>query len=142
MKMIDSTGIELRGKTTVVVGASNIVGKPIAVMLMQRDATVVSLNKYTPNDMVYTRHADVVVAAAGVPGLVKGDWIKPGAIVVDVGTSRVKGPDGAIRTVGDVDFASVSPKAAFLSPVPGGVGPVTVAMLLENVVASAERAST
>lgn len=142
MKLIDSTGIDLRGKTAAVVGASNIVGKPVAVMLMQREATVLSLNKFTSGITELTSQADVVIAAAGVPGLVKADWIKPGAVVIDVGIHRVTGPDGKAKTVGDVDGAGpggVGAKASWLSPVPGGVGPVTVAMLLENVAASAER---
>jgi methylenetetrahydrofolate dehydrogenase (NADP+)/methenyltetrahydrofolate cyclohydrolase len=139
MKLIDSTGLDLRGKTAAVVGASNIVGKPVAVMLMQREATVLSLNKFTPGITGLTKGADVVVAAAGVAGLVKGDWLKPGAVVIDVGIHRVTGADGKSRTVGDVDGSSVGAVAGWLSPVPGGVGPVTVAMLLENVVASAER---
>lgn len=139
MRLIDSTGIELRGKTVAVVGASNIVGKPVAVMLMQREATVLSLNKFTPGIQALTSGADVVVAAAGVTGLVTAEWVRAGAVVIDVGIHRVVGADGKARTVGDVDGASVGAKAAWLSPVPGGVGPVTVAMLLENVVASAER---
>ncbi|MFM9958404.1 MAG: bifunctional 5,10-methylenetetrahydrofolate dehydrogenase/5,10-methenyltetrahydrofolate cyclohydrolase [Phycisphaerales bacterium] len=139
MKLIDATGLDLRGKTAAVVGASNIVGKPVAVMLMQREATVLSLNKFTPEITRLTGAADVVVAAAGVPGLVKAEWIKPGAVVIDVGIHRVTGADGKAKTVGDVDAAAVVAKAGWISPVPGGVGPVTVAMLLENVVSSAER---
>lgn len=142
MKMIDATGLDLRGKTAAVVGASNIVGKPVAVMLMQREATVLSLNKFTPRITELTSGADVVIAAAGVPGLVKAEWIKPGAVVIDVGIHRVTGTDGKARTVGDVEAGGpggVGAKAGWLSPVPGGVGPVTVAMLLENVVSSAER---
>ncbi len=139
MKLIDSTGLDLRGKAAAVVGASNIVGKPVAVMLMQREATVLSLNKFTPGITGLTKGADVVVAAAGVAGLVKGDWLKPGAVVIDVGIHRVTGADGKSRTVGDVDAVSVGAVAGWLSPVPGGVGPITVAMLLENVVAAAER---
>lgn len=139
MRLIDATGIDLRGKTAAVVGASNIVGKPVAVMLMQREATVLSLNKFTEGITAHTRAADVLIAAAGVPALIKPDWIKPGAVVIDVGIHRVNGPDGKPRTVGDVDPAAAA-VAGHLSPVPGGVGPVTVAMLLENVVASAEKA--
>lgn len=139
MRLIDATGIDLKGKTAAVVGASNIVGKPVAVMLMRREATVLSLNKFTEGITAHTRAADVLVAAAGVPGLVKPDWIKPGAVVIDVGIHRINGPDGKPRTVGDVDPAAAA-VAGHLSPVPGGVGPVTVAMLLENVVASAEKA--
>ncbi len=137
--MIESTGVELRGKTCVIVGASNIVGKPIAVLLMKHDATVVSANKYTADLPELTRRADVLVAAAGVPGLIKASMVKPGAIVVDVGTSRVADSAGVMRTVGDVAFEEVSKVAGWITPVPGGVGPVTVAMLLNNVVDAAER---
>ena len=139
MRMIDATGLELRGKVAAVVGASDIVGKPIAAMLMQREATVFSLNKFTPDITALTRQADVLVAAAGVVRLVKADWVKPGAVVIDVGIHRVPGPGGKLVTVGDVDFEAVKQAAGWISPVPGGVGPVTVAMLLENVVSAAER---
>lgn len=139
LKMIQSTGIALKGKRCVVVGASNIVGKPIAVLLMREEATVVSCNKFTQGITDLTRDADVLIAAAGVPELVKADWVKPGAVVVDVGLSRVPGPDGKMKTVGDVAFDEVSRVAGWVSPVPGGVGPMTVAMLLHNVVEAAER---
>lgn len=139
LKMIQSTGIALKGKRCVVVGASNIVGKPIAVLLMREEATVVSCNKFTEGITDLTRDADVLIAAAGVPELVKADWVKPGAVVVDVGLSRVPGPDGKMKTVGDVAFDGVSRVAGWVSPVPGGVGPMTVAMLLHNVVEAAER---
>jgi methylenetetrahydrofolate dehydrogenase (NADP+)/methenyltetrahydrofolate cyclohydrolase len=138
LEMIEHTGIDLRGARAVVVGASNIVGKPIAVLLMRAEATVVSANKFTHGLAALCREADVVVAAAGVPGLVKPEWIKPGAVVVDVGINRVKQPDGRTMTVGDVDPA-VAGVAGWLSPVPGGVGPMTVAMLLRNVVDAALR---
>lgn len=134
LEMIEWTRTPLRGARCVVVGASNIVGKPIAVLLMRAEATVVSCNKYTRNLAELTRSADVLVAAAGVPGLVTADMVKPGAVVVDVGINRVKAPDGTSRTVGDVDFDEVRRVAGFLSPVPGGVGPMTVAMLLRNCV--------
>lgn len=139
LRMVEFTGVELRGKTCVVVGASNIVGKPIAVLLMRHDATVVSCNKHTEDLPSLTRRADVLVAAAGVPGLIRADMVKPGAVVVDVGTTRVVGPDGKGRTVGDVAFEDVRQVAGWVSPVPGGVGPMTIAMLLENVVAASER---
>lgn len=129
----------LRGKLAVVVGAGDVVGKPIAVLLMRQDATVVSCNKYSPEIKELTRRADILVAAAGVPGLIKADMVKPGAVVIDVGVNRVTGPDGKTRTVGDVDFESVKQVAGALSPVPGGVGPMTVSMLLLNVVEAAER---
>ncbi|MBM4110864.1 MAG: bifunctional 5,10-methylenetetrahydrofolate dehydrogenase/5,10-methenyltetrahydrofolate cyclohydrolase [Phycisphaerae bacterium] len=138
LEMIEHTGIDLRGARAVIVGASNIVGKPIAVLLMRAEATVVSANKFTQGLPSLCREADVVVAAAGVPGLVKPEWIKPGAVVVDVGINRIKGADGRTTTVGDVDPA-VAGVAGWLSPVPGGVGPMTVAMLLRNVVDAALR---
>jgi len=137
--MIEHTGIELRGKRCVVVGASNIVGKPIAVLLMREDATVHSTNKFTPELPRLARECDVVVAACGVPRLVGADWVKPGAVVIDVGINRIAGPDGARITVGDVDFDAVRGVAGWISPVPGGVGPMTVAMLLRNVTDAALR---
>jgi len=137
VRMIESTGTDPRGKRAVVVGASNHVGKPIAVMLMRPEATVISCNKFTQGIEDLARSADILVAAAGVPGLVRGSWIKPGAIVIDVGIHRIDGPDGKKHTVGDVHHQEAAAVAGWLSPVPGGVGPVTVAMLLENVVAAA-----
>jgi methylenetetrahydrofolate dehydrogenase (NADP+)/methenyltetrahydrofolate cyclohydrolase len=139
LEMIESTGIELRGKRCVVVGASNIVGKPIAVLLMRADATVHSTNKFTPDLPALARECDVLVAACGVPRLVKAEWIKPGAVVIDVGINRIDGPEGKKITVGDVDFDAVRGVAGWISPVPGGVGPMTVAMLLRNVVDAALR---
>lgn len=139
VEMIESTGVELRGARCVIVGASNIVGKPIAVLLMRAEATVVSTNKFTKNLAELTRSADVLVAAAGVPGLIRGDMVKPGAVVVDVGINRVTGPDGKSMTVGDVAFEEARAVAGWISPVPGGVGPMTVAMLLRNTVDAALR---
>lgn len=140
LTMIQSTGVALRGARCVVVGASNLVGKPIAVLLMREEATVVSCNKYTPDLASLTREADVLVAAAGVPNLIRAEMVKPGAVVVDVGVSRVRDEKtGAQRTVGDVAFDEVQRVAGWISPVPGGVGPVTVAVLLRNVVEAAER---
>ena len=138
LEMIESTGVSLRGKRCVVVGASNIVGKPIAVLLMREEATVISTNKFTANLPELARGADVLVAAAGVPQLVNAEWVKPGAIVIDVGIHRLESPEGP-RTVGDVEFEAVRSVAGHLSPVPGGVGPMTVAMLLRNCVDAAER---
>lgn len=149
VKMIESTGAAskggvggLRGKRAVVIGASDVVGKPIAVLLMRTDATVVSCNKWTPGIRELQRGADVLVAAAGVPGLIEAECVKPGAIVIDVGVNRVTGADGKTRTVGDVRFDEVrlalGPEG-WISPVPGGVGPMTVMMLLLNVVTAAER---
>lgn len=128
----------LRGKVAVVIGAGDVVGKPIAVLLMRQDATVISCNKHTPILPEITKTADVLIAAAGVPGLVSRDMVRPGATVIDVGVSRVTGEGGKTRTVGDVRYEEVSQVAAWISPVPGGVGPVTVSMLLLNVVEAAE----
>jgi len=139
LEMIEHTGIDLRGKRCAVIGASNIVGKPIAVLLMREDATVHSTNKFTPALPALARECDVIVAACGVPRFVTADWVKPGAVVVDVGINRVAGPDGTKMTVGDVDFDAVRRVASWISPVPGGVGPMTVAMLLRNVVDAALR---
>lgn len=137
MKMIESTGVELRGARCVCVGASNIVGKPVVVLLMGAEATVISTNIHTRDIEGLTRSADVLVSATGVPGLIRGDMVKPGAVVIDVGIARVV-EAGKTRTVGDVRFDEVSQVAGFISPVPGGVGPMTVAMLLRNTIDAAE----
>lgn len=142
LEMIESTGVELRGKFAVCVGASDIVGKPVSVLLMRREATVVSCTKHTQDITSLTSRADVLVAAAGVPGLVKADWVRPGAVVVDVGINRVQDERGRRRTVGDVAFDEVSEVAGWISPVPGGVGPVTVAVLLGNVIKAIERGAS
>lgn len=139
LRLVESTGIELSGKRCVVVGASATVGRPLAVLLMQRDATVISCNKFTWGIEELCKSADVLIPAAGVPGLITGAMVRPGALVVDVGVSRVVGADGQTRTVGDCDFEAVREVAGWLSPVPGGVGPMTVAVLLSNVVDAAER---
>lgn len=140
MRLIESTGIELAGAQVVCVGASTIVGRPVAVLLMEAAATVISTNVHTVDLAGHTKRADVVIAAAGVPGLVTGDMIQPGAVVIDVGINRVvDAATGQPKTVGDVDFDSVVSVAGHLSPVPGGVGPMTVAMLLRNTVAAADR---
>lgn len=144
VKMIESClsgGAEhsLRGKLAVCIGAGDVVGKPIAVMLMRKEATVISCNKWTPGIVELARHADILIAAAGVPELVRAEWVKPGAIVIDVGVNRVPGDGGKMKTVGDVAFEECSRLASWISPVPGGVGPMTVAMLLLNVVEAAER---
>jgi methylenetetrahydrofolate dehydrogenase (NADP+)/methenyltetrahydrofolate cyclohydrolase len=139
MEMIESTGTALTGARCVCVGASTIVGKPVVVLLMQAEATVISTNIHTVDQAGLTRTADVLVAAAGVPRLIGADMVKPGAVVIDVGINRVRGDDGAMHTVGDVCFDEVSRVAGAISPVPGGVGPMTVAMLLRNTVDAAER---
>ena len=132
MEMIESTDVPLRGSRAVCVGASNI-------LLMQAEATVISTNEYTPNQATLTRDADILVTAAGVPGLITPDIVKRGAVVIDVGINRLRDETtGKTRTVGDVDFEAVKSVAGFLTPVPGGVGPMTVAMLLRNTVDAAE----
>jgi methylenetetrahydrofolate dehydrogenase (NADP+)/methenyltetrahydrofolate cyclohydrolase len=135
MKLIESTGVALRGKHAVVIGRSNTVGKPMALMLLQADATVTICHSRTPDLAAHTRHADVVVAAVGRRDTLTGAMVKPGAIVIDVGMNR----NDAGKLCGDVDFASVSEVASAITPVPGGVGPMTIAMLLANTVESAER---
>lgn len=141
VRLVESTGIELQGRRAVVVGASNHVGKPIAVLLMRAEATVISCNVYTHGLADLARSADILVAAAGVPRLITPDMVQPGAVVVDVGVNRVEGLGGQMKTVGDVDFDAVRPIAGHLSPVPGGVGPMTVTVLLSNVVEAAERSA-
>jgi methylenetetrahydrofolate dehydrogenase (NADP+)/methenyltetrahydrofolate cyclohydrolase len=138
LKLIDSTGVDLKGKMCVVVGASAVVGRPIAVLLMQREATVVSCNKYTEGLKELCLSADVLIPAAGVAGLITSEMVRNGALVVDVGVNRIKGFDGKSKTVGDVDFEGAKAIAGWISPVPGGVGPMTVSVLLHNVIEVAE----
>lgn len=141
LRMIESTGTVLKGKRCVVVGAGPVVGRPIAVLLMQREATVVSCNEHTWGLPELCRTADILIPAAGVPGLITARHVKPGALVVDVGVSRVRGADGKRVTVGDCSFDEVREIAGWVSPVPGGVGPMTVMVLLSNVVEAAESRS-
>jgi methylenetetrahydrofolate dehydrogenase (NADP+)/methenyltetrahydrofolate cyclohydrolase len=138
VELIRSTGVTLRGAECVVVGASEIAGKPIALLLAEQMATVTLCHIATRDVAAHTRRADVVVVAVGKPGLITADHVRDGAIVIDVGINRVKQPDGTSKTVGDVDFDAVSKKAAHITPVPGGVGPMTVAILLRNTLRSAE----
>ena len=133
--MLESAKVPLWGKHAVVVGASNIVGKPVAMLLLQKGATVTLCNSKTPDLAAMTRQADVLVVAVGRPGIVTGDMVKPGAAVIDVGINRL----GTGKLTGDVDFDSAIEIAGWLSPVPGGVGPMTVAMLIANTVLAAER---
>ncbi|MCU0950631.1 MAG: bifunctional methylenetetrahydrofolate dehydrogenase/methenyltetrahydrofolate cyclohydrolase FolD [Burkholderiaceae bacterium] len=137
MKMLESTGIELAGKHAVVLGRSNMVGKPMAMLLLAANATVTICHSATRDLPSITRQADVLVAAVGRRALVTADMVKPGAVVIDVGTNKTE--DG--KLAGDVDFAAVSEVAGWISPVPGGVGPMTITMLLTNTVESAERAA-
>jgi methylenetetrahydrofolate dehydrogenase (NADP+)/methenyltetrahydrofolate cyclohydrolase len=138
IELIESTGVNLRGAEAVVVGASEIAGKPIALLLTQRMATVTLCHIATRDLRSHTRRADVLVVAVGKPGLIDADYVKPGSVVIDVGINRITLADGTKKTVGDVDFEPVFQKAAFITPVPGGVGPMTVAMLLKNTLRSAE----
>jgi methylenetetrahydrofolate dehydrogenase (NADP+) / methenyltetrahydrofolate cyclohydrolase len=137
-KILEHEGVQIEGRNVVVVGASNIVGKPMALMLMQQDATVCICHKKTRDLGQFTLLADILVVAAGVPGLIVPQMVRTGAVVIDVGINRL--PDG--RLVGDVDFEGVKQKASLITPVPGGVGQMTVTMLLHNTILSAERAAT
>ena len=136
MKFFEDEGISLKGKEAVVVGRSNIVGKPIAMLLMHAGATVTVCHSQTRDLKAHCLRADILVAAIGKPKMITGDMIKPGAIVIDVGINRL--PDG--KLCGDVDFESAKEVASFITPVPGGVGPMTITMLLANTLESAERA--
>ncbi|HLV16772.1 MAG TPA: bifunctional methylenetetrahydrofolate dehydrogenase/methenyltetrahydrofolate cyclohydrolase FolD [Pseudomonas sp.] len=135
MTLLASTGVDLHGLDAVVVGASNIVGRPMALELLLAGCTVTVTHRFTRNLDAHVKRADLVVVATGITGLVKGEWIKPGAIVIDVGINRQ--PDG--RLLGDVEFEAASERAGWITPVPGGVGPMTRACLLENTLYAAER---
>jgi len=135
MRMLAETGTSLTGKRAIVIGRSNLVGKPVALMLLEESCTVTMAHSKTRALDELVRESDIVVAAVGVPELVKGDWIKPGAIVLDVGVNRV----GEKKLLGDVEFQAARERAAWISPVPGGVGLMTVAMLLQNTIDAAER---
>ena len=140
MKLIESTGVSLKGKHAVVIGRSNTVGKPMALLLLQANATVTVCHSATPDLALFTRLADVVVVAVGRRNTLTAEMVKPGAIVIDVGMNRVpEGQAGAGKLCGDVDFAGVRPVAGWITPVPGGVGPMTITMLLVNTLESAER---
>ncbi len=132
--MIKSTGIDLNGKEAVVIGRSNIVGKPMAMLLLRENCTVTICHSRTKDLAEHTRRADILVAAVGKAGFVTADMVKPGAVVIDVGINRVDG-----KVCGDVDFEHVKEKASWITPVPGGVGKMTITMLLENTVKAAER---
>lgn len=134
MKMFEEYGIEIEGKNAVVVGRSNIVGKPLAQCLLKKNATVTICHSRTKNIHEITNNADIVVAALGKPKYIKENMVKEGAVVIDIGINR--GDDG--KLVGDVDFENVSKKASYITPVPGGVGPMTIAMLMNNVVKAAK----
>ncbi|MFO7764896.1 MAG: bifunctional methylenetetrahydrofolate dehydrogenase/methenyltetrahydrofolate cyclohydrolase FolD [Pelovirga sp.] len=135
MVMLQRVGVDLKGKNVVVVGRSNIVGKPVALMCLAEHATVTMCHSRTRDLAARVAAADVVIAAVGRPEMIQGDWIKPGAVVIDVGVNRV----GDKKLVGDVAFAEAAQRASAITPVPGGVGPMTIAMLLHNTLESARR---
>ncbi len=132
MKLLETTGVDLHGKEAVVVGASNIVGRPMALELLLAGATVTVAHRFTENLQSHIERADIVIAAAGKQGLIQGEWIKEGAIVIDVGIHRLE--DGSLT--GDVDFEAASKHAGWITPVPGGVGPMTITMLLANTISA------
>jgi methylenetetrahydrofolate dehydrogenase (NADP+) / methenyltetrahydrofolate cyclohydrolase len=135
MKLFEEYNIDLQGKDVCVVGASNIVGKPMANLLVNANATVTVTHIYTKDLASHTKNADIVIVGTGVQGLIKEDMVKEGAVVIDIGFNRLE--DGSI--VGDVDFANVSKKCSYITPVPGGVGPMTIAMLLSNTFDAAQK---
>ena len=135
IKLLEHTGIDVAGKHAVIVGRSHIVGKPMGQLLLQKDATVTYTHSKTKNLASFTKQADILIAAVGRPNFITADYIKEGAVVIDVGINR----DEHNKLVGDVDFASVDGIASHITPVPGGVGPMTITMLLENTVQAAEK---
>ena len=134
MKMFQKYGIELEGKDVCVVGASNIVGKPMAALLLNANATVTVTQIYTKDLASHTKKADIVIVGVGVPGLIKADMVKEGAVLIDIGINRLD--DGSL--VGDADFEALKQKCSYITPVPGGVGPMTIAMLLSNTLKAAK----
>jgi methylenetetrahydrofolate dehydrogenase (NADP+)/methenyltetrahydrofolate cyclohydrolase len=142
MRLLQEYKISLGGKQAVVVGRSILVGKPMALMLLEADATVTIAHSRSHNLKAITQNADILIAAVGFPGLITADMVKPGAVVVDVGMNRITDASGKSRLVGDVHFEATAGVAEFITPVPGGVGPMTVAMLLQNTVYSYLRATS
>ncbi len=143
IELLDRYGIEIEGKDAVVLGRSNIVGLPVAMLLLHRNASITICHSRSKDLPAICRRADILIAAVGRPRMVKGDWIKPGAAVIDVGINRVDDPSAkqGYRIVGDVDFEEAKEVAGYITPVPGGVGPMTIAMLLKNTLTSAKRAA-
>jgi methylenetetrahydrofolate dehydrogenase (NADP+) / methenyltetrahydrofolate cyclohydrolase len=141
--LLQTTGVKISGARAVVLGRSNIVGMPTSLLLVRENATVTICHSRTENLAAIAREADILIAAIGRPKFVRGDWVKPGAIVIDVGINRVEdsGAKNGYRLVGDVDFEEARQVAGAITPVPGGVGPMTIAMLLKNTLKAAERAS-
>ncbi|KAM1169591.1 hypothetical protein ACFX13_032052 [Malus domestica] len=142
LELLSRSGISIRGKKAVVVGRSNIVGLPVSLLLLKADATVTVVHSRTPDPESFICEADIVIAAAGQAMMIKGSWIKPGAAVIDVGTNAIDDPSrkSGYRLVGDVDFQEACKVAGWVTPVPGGVGPMTVAMLLKNTLDGAKHA--
>jgi len=138
MTLLKSTGVTLEGKEAVVIGASNIVGRPVSLELLMARCTVTTCHSRTINLEEHVKRADIVIAAVGIPGFVKGEWLKQGAIVIDVGINRLESG----QLVGDVDYAEATKNASWITPVPGGVGPMTIASLLENTLQAAELQSS
>jgi 5,10-methylene-tetrahydrofolate dehydrogenase/methenyl tetrahydrofolate cyclohydrolase len=143
IELLDRYNIEIEGREAVVLGRSNIVGLPVAMLLLHRNATITICHSRTQDLPGTCRRADILIAAVGRPEMVKADWVKPGAAVIDVGINRVDDPTRkrGYRLVGDVDFEAVKEVVGYITPVPGGVGPMTIAMLLRNTLASAKRAA-
>ncbi|MBN1955607.1 MAG: bifunctional methylenetetrahydrofolate dehydrogenase/methenyltetrahydrofolate cyclohydrolase FolD [Anaerolineae bacterium] len=143
IELLDRYGVEIGGKEAVVLGRSNIVGLPVAMLLLHRNATITICHSRTADLPATCRRADILIAAVGRPEMVKGSWIKPGAVVIDVGINRVDDPSAkrGYRLVGDVAFEEAREIAGYITPVPGGVGPMTIAMLLNNTLTSAKRAA-
>eukprot|EP00177_Eucheuma_denticulatum_P002558 GFKZ01004596.1.p1 GENE.GFKZ01004596.1~~GFKZ01004596.1.p1 ORF type:complete len:402 (-),score=62.73 GFKZ01004596.1:105-1187(-) len=139
--LLDRYGVEIEGKNVVVIGRSNIVGLPVAMLLLHRNATVTICHSRTKDTEAKVRDADILVAACGIPNFVKSDWLKEGVVIVDVGINAVDDPTKkrGYRLVGDVDYSSAAQVASYITPVPGGVGPMTIAMLLKNTVSAAKR---
>jgi methylenetetrahydrofolate dehydrogenase (NADP+)/methenyltetrahydrofolate cyclohydrolase len=136
MRLLEEYKIPLVGKQAVVVGRSILVGKPMALMLLEADATVTIAHSRTQDLKTITQNADILIAAAGIPGLITAEMVKLGAVVVDVGINRITDSGGKSRLIGDIDFAATASVAEYITPVPGGIGPMTVAMLLQNTVSS------
>ncbi|KAM7495883.1 hypothetical protein LguiA_020297 [Lonicera macranthoides] len=141
LELLSRSGISVKGKNAVVVGRSNIVGLPVSLLLLKADATVTIVHSHTNNPESIVREADIIIAAAGQAMMIKGSWIKPGAVVIDVGTNSIDDPSkkSGYRLVGDVDYKEACQVAGWITPVPGGVGPMTVAMLLQNTLDGAKR---
>ena len=138
MRLLEETCGDIAGKHAVIIGRSNIVGKPMATLLLQAHCSVTLLHSRSVGAQEICRQADIVIAAVGRPEMINSSWIKPGAVVIDVGINRIE-KDGNYRLVGDVDFESVSQVASAISPVPGGVGPMTIAYLMRNTVMAAQQ---